>query len=507
MPICPDDRNIVANALQRLAQPKQIVSADGRIARSDGSTADIELAATPFIIQGRQDTLLVVRDVSERKKTEQKIYHLAHHDPLTGLANRMLLKERLEHAIAHAHRTGKPLAVLFIDLDRFKGINDSAGHSTGDQVLIECAHRLRHCLRDSDTVARTGGDEFLILIEASTDPLHVPAVAQKILASMERPFHVGGKEYAISASIGISTYPTDGSNVEALIKHADIAMYRAKNEGRGGFRYYSAAMAAQSLERYAMEGALRHALERGEMELYFQPKVTLQDGRISGAEALIRWHHPKLGLLLPHRFIPLAEEIGLITELGWWAIAEACRHCRDWQEQHLPPIRIAVNLAYSQFTDDRFCDKVRHFLQAAKLSPSSLALELTETMVMKNAERLMSTLQQLKQLGVHLSVDDFGTGYSSLAFLKRLPVDSVKIDRSFIKDLPGDSEDVAITRAILALLHSLKRTAVAEGVETRAQYEFLLENGCEEGQGYYFSAALPHQEFHALLADARCFAV
>lgn len=505
--ICHSDRKFVAEFLQRPAQSEQAASSGGTIARRDGSTVDIELAATPFSTQRSQDTLLVVHDISERKRAEQKIYHLAHHDSLTGLANRMLFKERLEHAIAQAHRTGKPLAILFIDLDHFKIINDTAGHSAGDQVLRECAQRLRECLRDSDTVARTGGDEFLVLMETSSDPLHVPSVAQKLLAAVARPFHVGTKEYAMGASIGISTYPADGVQVETLVKNADIAMYRAKSEGRGRFRYYSSAMAAQSLERYAMEAALRHALERGEMELYFQPKVSLQSGRTCGAEALIRWNHPDHGLLLPHRFISLAEDMGLIAEMGLWAIGETCRHCRSWQEQGLPAIRIAVNLAYSQFTDDGFCGKVHHMLTSAGLGPESLELEITETMVMKNAERLMGILHQLKRLGVHLSVDDFGTGYSSLAYLKRLPVDSVKVDRSFIKDLPGDSEDVAITHAVLALVHSLKRSVVAEGVETREQFAFLLENGCEEGQGFYFSPALPDSEFRRFLADGRIFAL
>lgn len=505
--ICPGDRKSIAATLHSLVRSEQSVSAVGKISQLDGSTVDIELAATPFSDHIRQDTLLVVRDIADRKNAEQKIYHLAHHDPLTGLANRMLFKERLEHAIAQAHRTGKSLAVLFIDLDHFKVVNDTAGHNAGDQVLRECAQRLQSCLRDSDTVARTGGDEFLVLIESASDPLHVPSVAQKLLTAMERPFHAGAKEYAVGASIGISTYPADGLQVETLVKNADIAMYRAKAEGRGRFRYYSAAMAAQSMERYAMEAALRHALERGEMELYFQPKVSLRDGRTSGAEALIRWNHPDHGLLLPYRFIPLAEDMGLIAEIGLWAIGETCRHCRNWQQEGLPAVRIAVNLAYSQFTDDSFCSKVHHLLRDAGLAPDSLELELTETMVMKNAERLMDTLHQLKRIGVHLSVDDFGTGYSSLAYLKRLPVDSVKVDRSFIKDLPGDSEDVAITHAVLALVHSLKRSVVAEGVETREQFKFLLENGCEEGQGFYFSPALPASEFRRFLAADKVFAL
>ncbi len=508
--ICPDARKSVIDTLNQLQQPEQgghHVSVEARIERIDHAVEDIELSATPFTAKGRQEKLLMVRNISERKKAEQQIYYLAHHDPLTGLANRMLFKQRLEHAISQSHRTSRPLAVLFIDLDRFKGINDTAGHDAGDQVLQACAQRLRGCLRDSDTVARAGGDEFLILIESASDPLHVPSVAQKILDTLSRPFNASGKEFTIGASIGISTYPTDGSEVETLIQHADIAMYLAKTEGRGDYRFYSPSMAAHSLERYAMETALRHALERGEMELHFQPKISLKTGRICGAEALIRWNHPENGLLLPYRFISLAEDMGLIAEFGLWAIREVCIHCQNWKRLGLQETRIAVNLAYSQFSDKHFFIKVVRLLRTYGVRPDQLELEITETMVMEHAESLMSTLQQLKQHGVHLSVDDFGTGYSSLAYLKRLPVDSVKVDRSFIRDLPGDIEDVAITHAVLALVHSLNRSVVAEGVETREQLDFLIENGCDEGQGFYFSHPLPDQEFQRFLADERCFAM
>jgi len=505
--VCAADRTTVAETLQKLERNEQAVSTEGRLKRADGSLAEFELTAALFGVRSKQDTLLVVRDISERKRVEQQIYHLAHHDPLTSLANRLLFKERLEHAITHSRRTGKPLAVLFIDLDRFKQVNDTAGHGAGDKVLLECAQRLRQCLRDSDTVARSGGDEFMILIEAPSGPLHVPSVAQKILTAIAQPFYIDNKEFSIGASLGISTYPTDGSQVDTLIRNADIAMYRAKSEGRGCFRFYSAAMAAQSMQRYLMEGALRHALERHEMELHFQPKVNLRSGRLSGAEALIRWNHPQFGLLMPQQFISIAEDMGLIDEIGLWAIRETCRHCQHWRSQGLTPVRIAVNLTYSQFTDDGFCSKVSHMLREAGLPASILELEITETMVMENAERLMSVLQQLRRLGVHLSVDDFGTGYSSLAYLKRLPVDSVKVDRSFIKDLPDDSEDVAITHAVLALVHSLKRTVVAEGVETREQLQFLIQNGCEEGQGFYFSRPLPAQKFSQFLASETVFAL
>jgi diguanylate cyclase (GGDEF)-like protein/PAS domain S-box-containing protein len=500
-----DSRRDVAEALRRLSRSEDIVSAEAKISRLDGVVIDIELTATPFSIKNAQHTLLVARNISERKKAEQQIHHLAHHDTLTGLANRTLFEQSLAHAISQSHRSGRPLAVLFIDLDRFKSVNDTSGHGAGDRVLRECAQRMRECLRDSDVIARAGGDEFLILIEAISDPLHVPAIARKLIAVLGQPFHAAGKEFAIGASVGISTCPADGEDVETLIKHADIAMYRAKTEGAAHYRYYSPSMTRRSLERYALEAALRHALERGEMELYFQPKISLLTGRISGAEALIRWNHPQEGLLLPYRFVSIAEDIGLIAEMGLWAIAEVCRCSRDWQQQGLPEVRIAVNLAYSQFSDTAFYSKLNRLLEEFGVSPGILELEMTETMAMENAERLMSTLQQLKQLGIRLSVDDFGTGYSSLAYLKRLPVDSVKVDRSFIKDLPHDNEDVAITHAVLALVHSLKRSVVAEGVETKEQLRFLVANQCDEVQGFYFSPALPEQEFRRFLAEERSF--
>lgn len=497
--LAPGSRVPVVEALRQLMSSRQPASVEGKVARLDNTVIDIELAAAHFSVKGAKDILVVARDISERKKSEQQIHHLAHHDVLTGLGNRLLFKERLEHAIFKSHRIGKAFAVLFVDLDRFKSINDTAGHEAGDHVLRECAQRLRACLRESDTIARAGGDEFLILIDSFTEPLNVPAVVEKILRAVRQPFHVDEKEYEIDASIGVSVCPDDGDSVETLIRHADTAMYRAKKEGDSHYRYYLPSMTQQSIDRYAIESALRHALERGEMELYFQPKFSLNNRAVCGAEALVRWHHPVEGLLLPDRFVPVAEDMGLIADIGLWAIREVCRHTRDWQQQGMRGVRIAVNLAYSQFADKAFFSKTERLLQDFGVDPGMLELELTETMVMQHAEHLMSTLHQLKRLGIHLSIDDFGTGYSSLAYLKRLPVDSVKVDRSFIKDLPGDNEDAAITHAVLALVHSLNRSVIAEGVETRAQLDFLIDNGCDEVQGYYFSPALPEKEFREFI--------
>ncbi|HEY8101021.1 MAG TPA: EAL domain-containing protein [Burkholderiaceae bacterium] len=503
--ISHNSKVLVADTLQQVEQIENVISFEGKIVQLDGAAIDVELSGISCNIKDKRGILLVARDISERKKAAQKIQHLAHFDALTDLANRLLFKERLQHAIAHSNRTRMPLFVLFVDLNRFKYINDTCGHNAGDQVLRECARRLRDCMRDSDTIARSGGDEFLILIESYAGLRDISAVAQKILAAMEKPFHVDRKEFEIGASIGISTGPDDGTDVETLIKHADIAMYRAKMERKSHFCFYSPSMTRQSLERYAMESTLRHALERGEMELYYQPKICLRTGRMSGAEALIRWHHPEYGLLLPNHFIYLAEEIGVIADMGLWAIREVCTRCRMWRQHGLPEIRIAINLAYPQFSNERLFGNIKQLLDEADLPPSVLELEITETMVMENAEKLMHSLQQLKQYGVHLSIDDFGTGYSSLAYLKRLPVDSVKVDRSFIKDLPADAEDAAITRAVLALVHSLKKLVVAEGVETKEQLTFLIENGCDEGQGFYFSNALQETEFRQFLAEEKQF--
>jgi diguanylate cyclase (GGDEF)-like protein/PAS domain S-box-containing protein len=507
-----EQRDMVINAVMNAfnetgSEEKAEIATGGKMVRLDGSKIDIELAAVPFRMRGKHDVLLVARDISERKKAEQKIQYLAYHDTLTDLGNRLLFKERLEHTISLAERTRKKLAILFIDLNRFKRINDTSGYFIGDQILKECAQRLVTCLRESDTVARSGGDEFLVLVESASHSLDIPYVARKILSALRLPFNAGGKSFVIDASIGISTFPSDGTDAETLLKHADTAMYRAKMQGQGKFCFYSESMTRQSLESFTLESGLQLALERKELELYFQPKVDLRTGFMSGAEALLRWNHPEHGLLLPGQFVPLAEETGLISEIGAWTIRRVCEYSCRWQEMGLGRIRIAVNLSLAQFHDHAFTDKLEALLHEFGLPPSILELELTESMLMENAEQLMGVLQKLKALGIHLSVDDFGTGYSSLAYLKRLPVDTVKVDRAFIKDLPTDIDDVAITHAVLALVHSLKRSVVAEGVETIDQLEFLVKNGCDEGQGYYFSPALPESEFRTFVKEARCFLV
>jgi diguanylate cyclase (GGDEF)-like protein/PAS domain S-box-containing protein len=437
-----------------------------------------------------------------RRQAEERVHHLAHYDELTALPNRSMFNQRLSHALIQARRNDKPLAILFIDLDRFKNINDTLGHEAGDRVLKEVAQRLQGCLREGDTVGRLGGDEFVVLIEELPGPMHVAAVAQKILAAVVKPFIVGAQEFNITASIGISTYPDDSEDMQGLLKSADISMYRAKEQGKNNYQFYSAPMNVHTVERLALESGLRRALERDEFLLHYQPRVDIGSGRITGMEALLRWQQRAQELTPPAQFIALAEETGLIVPIGEWVVKTACARNQSWREQGLPPLRVAVNLSARQFAYANLLQDVARALADTGLDPAALEFEITESMVMHDPEQAVKLLVRLKDLGIHLSIDDFGTGYSSLSYLKRLPLDSVKIDRSFIRDIPGDADDAAITRAIIAMAHSLRLKVVAEGVETEAQLGFLREHGCDEMQGYYFSKPLPEDEFLRLLQNS-----
>lgn len=437
-----------------------------------------------------------------RRKAEERVHHLAHYDELTGLPNRSMFTQRLAHALVQARRNEQPLAVLFIDLDRFKNINDTLGHEAGDGVLREVAQRLQGCLREGDTVGRLGGDEFVVLIEELPEPVHVAAVAQKILAAAVRPFFVGAQEFNITASIGISTYPDDSADMPGLLKNADIAMYRAKEQGKNNYQFYSALMNIHTVERLVLESGLRRALERDEFLLYYQPKVDIASGRITGMEALLRWQQPGQELTLPGQFITLAEETGLIVPIGEWVLKTACVRNQSWRGLGLPPLRVAVNLSARQFAHENLLQDVARALAESGLDPAALEFEITESMVMHDPERAVKLLGRLKEIGIRLSIDDFGTGYSSLSYLKRFPLDSVKIDRSFVRDIPGDADDAAITRAIIAMAHSLRLKVIAEGVETAEQLAFLRELGCDEMQGYHFSAPLPEGEFMRLLQNS-----
>jgi len=429
-----------------------------------------------------------------RRRAEDKFKHLATHDALSGLPNRLLFGERVSEAIARSERAKRGLAVLLIDLDRFKNVNDTLGHGAGDAVLKSCAERLGRCLRDTDLVARSSGDEFAVLVEPCAQPAAAIAVARKILAAVERPLIIQGHEIVLTGSVGISIYHEDGRDVETLLKHADIAMFRAKENGRNNYQFYAAQMNPHSLQRLSLESALRRALERNEFALHYQPKFDLKSGSITGVEALLRWKHAELGNVSPAQFIPIAEETGLIEPIGAWVLKEACAQAASWHQQGLRGVRVAVNLSARQFRNQKLGRDIRKCLVESGLDPKLLELELTESLVMQDPEQAAAMLNELKSLGLSLSIDDFGTGYSSLAYLKRFPIDSVKVDRSFVKDIPDDAEDLAIVEAVIALAHSLGLSVVAEGVETEEQHAHLKRLGCNEMQGYFKSKPLPADE-------------
>jgi diguanylate cyclase (GGDEF)-like protein/PAS domain S-box-containing protein len=442
-------------------------------------------------------------DITERKRYEKRLEHQSTHDDLTGLANRALLHDRLSQSLHYAHRSGRLVAVLLADLDRFKIINDSLGHDFGDQLLCAVAQRLLENVREADTVARLGGDEFVILLAEVAEVEDVGLIARKILDNLSRPYQIGNREIIITASLGISLYPNDSDNGALLIRNADIAMYRAKRDDRSNFCFYTAEMNKHIQETLDLEGELRHALERQEFSLHYQPKVDLSSGCVIGCEALVRWRHPQRGLVSPADFIPLAEETGLIVPLGAWVMKEACQQARDWQAMGLPSIGVAVNLSSRQFRKGDLPQVVREILQETGLEPRLLELELTESIVMDNPAKAEQTMRILKEMGVKLSLDDFGTGYSSLNYLRRFPVDSLKIDRSFIRDVATDPSGASVVTSIIDIAHNLGLTAVSEGVETREQLAFLVDRSCDMFQGYLFSKPLPAEDFAALLREGR----
>jgi diguanylate cyclase (GGDEF)-like protein len=423
-----------------------------------------------------------------RKAAELNLRFVASHDPLTGLFNRNIFNERLQQALAQAARFERSLSLLFIDLDGFKLINDTHGHDAGDALLAELAARLRATLREGDVIGRMGGDEFVVLIEEFAEVSQVAEVAKKLLETVTRPFVLHGQNCQVTASLGISIYPDDGKDAETLIKNADTAMYRVKQQGKNSFRFFSPQMNVHLMERLSLESSLRRAIERGELLLLYQPRVGVRDGQVTAVEALMRWQHPTQGMIGPNEFVPVAEDAGLIAAIGEWAMHSACRQARIWRDQGLPLLRVAVKLSPKQFQLESLIQVVREALHHTALDPARLELEITEEMIIRNPERAVRLLGQLKEIGVRVVVDGFGTGYSSLSFLRRLPIDSVKIDRSLIVDLPLNNDAAALTRGVVAMAHSLGLTVIAEGVETREQWEFLHQQGCEEMQGNYFSA-------------------
>jgi diguanylate cyclase (GGDEF)-like protein/PAS domain S-box-containing protein len=500
----PEDREWAVTVCKDAVQEKKdqtleyrMVAADGRIVWLQDFIKVIAENDQPVKLRG------VMVDITEQKQAEERLHYLAHHDSLTDLPNRLLLLDRLSQALSRVRWHKRLVAVLFLDLDHFKRINDTLGHDVGDLLLKAVAQRLGSCIREGDTVARMGGDEFTVILTDVAQSEDVPKVAQKIIDAISQHFILAGHELFMTTSIGISLFPNDGENAQTLLKNADAAMYRAKEQGRNHYQHYSPAMNVRTLERLALESSLRHALERKELLLYYQPRVDLNTGQIICMEALLRWQYPDLGIIPPNQFIPLAEETGLIIPIGEWVLRTACQQNKLWQKMGLRPIRVAVNLSPRQFEERNIVETVSKVLRDTHLDPNYLELELTESLIMKNAESSCARLSQLNAMGIEVSIDDFGTGYSSLSYLRRFPIHALKIDQSFVRDITTDPDDSVIVTAMIILAHSLKLKVIAEGVETKEQLDFLRSLKCHEMQGYVFSRPLPEEEVTKLLVERK----
>ena len=445
--------------------------------------------------------IALVRDITERKAAEQQIEYQAYHDALTGLANRRLFQEHLSLALALAQRRENIVAVLFLDLDHFKVINDSLGHSIGDALLQHVAGRLKNAVREGDTVARVGGDEFTIVLQELKNAQEAAIVAQKVLRTIAAPMDISGHRLYITTSIGITLFPNDGEDAETLLKNADAAMYRAKSEGRNNYQMSTRELSRSTHERMTVESGLHLALEAGEFALMYQPQIEVETMDVVGMEALLRWRHPERGVILPDEFIRVAEERGLILPIGDWVLRQACLDVRRFHERGMPHFRVAVNLSARQFRDPSLASSVESALRDSGIPPQTLELEITESMAMENVKLTIATLERFRGIGVAIAIDDFGTGHSSLSYLKRFPIDALKIDRSFVADLPDKFEDAAIVSSVIQLANGLGMRVVAEGVETSEQLEFLREAGCREVQGFYFSYPAVIEELLSLVAE------
>ncbi len=501
----PDDmERVYENNIRLLAAARDhdIIETEYRMRHANGEWRWLYGRETVFTRNSDgtpRQILGTAQDITDRKQAEDKINYLAYHDALTDLPNRTLFEDRLRHALTLAQNSEQMLAVLSIDIDRFKAINDTLGHTVGDQLLCGVAGRLSSCVRESDTVARVGGNEFAILLTQIKRANDSVKIAQNIHEALKPPFNFEGQELYATTSIGISLFPLDGEEIQTIVKNAGAALYRAKEQGGSNYQFYKADMNAEALKRLEMENDLRRMLERGECVVHYQPQVNVNSGQIVGMEALVRWQHSELGLISPAEFIPLAEETGLIVPIGEWVMRTACEQVKRWQELGLTPLRVSVNLSARQFQQPGLVEVVARALAETGLGPSYLELELTESSVMKNPEQAIVVLKALKAMEVRISIDDFGTGYSSLSYLKRFPLDVLKIDRTFVCDTTSDQNDAAIVRAIITLAHSLSRKVIAEGVETEEQLSFLRSLRCDEMQGYLFSKPLPAESFEQLL--------
>ncbi|MBL0717478.1 MAG: EAL domain-containing protein [Desulfosarcina sp.] len=510
----PEDRKFVTDKVDKALYKNEPYNTDHRVLWPDETVRTVHVEAEVIFDEGGKPISMhgITQDITDRKKSEERIKFLAYYDTLTGLPNREMFKEYAAHALAGAQRDGTKVALLYLDIDQFKRVNDTLGHTAGDELLKLFAKQLRGNIRGSDFLAkpqtegcllsslsRLGGDEFTILLTGLKEVENAAAAAKRILENLSVPVKIYGKEFIITGSMGISLYPIDGEDIDTLLKNADIAMYHAKDTGRNKFQFYSEEMNVSTLKRLTMEIELKKALERDEFVLYYQPQVESRTGMIVGLEALVRWEHPENGMVPPLDFIPIAEETGFIIPLGEWVLQTACEQMQAWQQAGLTSLRMAVNLSGRQFKQDDLINSVQNIINAASLDPQYLELELTESVLMHDVEENISTLRKLKESGLKLSVDDFGTGYSSMSYLKRFPLDTLKIDRCFVKDIMTDSNDAAITKAIIALAKSLNLTIIAEGVETEDQFRFLRDHGCDQIQGYLISKPLPAEEIITLL--------
>jgi len=486
-------------------RPYGVLELELTLRHRDGHHCTVQFTITNLLDNPSVGGLVLnTRDISERRQLEDQLVHQAFHDSLTSLANRALFKDRVDHALQRTKRQTPSVAVLFLDLDGFKEVNDSLGHAAGDRLLIQVAERLHSCVRPSDTVARFGGDEFAVLIEDASDDLDVVQVAERVLDGLRQPFEVNGRELHVRGSMGIARMDSDVDGADQLLRNADLAMYRAKAAGRGGFERYDPEMHTELVQRVQLESDLRRALEAGELFLQYQPTFDLGSGQIVGAEALARWNHPVRGLVPPTEFIPLAEASGLIRPLGSWVLREACRQAAEWQRSSPPrekPLTLNINLSGRQLQFPEVVDDVAQALEESGLPPSSLVLEMTESVLMDDNEDVLTILQRIKALGARLAIDDFGTGYSSLSYLHRFPVDMLKIDRSFVERLSHASDNAELARTIVRLGQSLQLVTVAEGVEDSAQFLALRRMGCDVGQGFYFGRPMESEEISRLLGD------
>jgi diguanylate cyclase (GGDEF)-like protein/PAS domain S-box-containing protein len=495
----------IAQILQRVRSGEDVVRYETIRLRKDASLVEVAVAVSPIRDENGEiaGVSSIARDISDQKRAQELIVFQTFHDSLTGLPNRSLLMERLNLCLSNSRRTGKRLALLFLDLDLFKAINDGFGHQAGDTVFQEIGQRLIQCVRDDDTVARIGGDEFAVLLPEISKADDAVVVAKKLLEAVSQPLAIGGRRADVTTSIGVSVYPDDGADAEALLRSADHAMARAKERGRNNFQLSIPELTDEAVQRLTLQAGLRQAIEKDELVLHYQPVLSLTTGRIVSMEALVRWQHPDKGLVMPGAFIDVAEKAGMMVSLGDWVLSRAARQARRWHDAGFTDLRIATNLSPSQFHERNLVANLQRTLAETGLRPEALEIEITEGVAMEDAEVTVANLLALRDLNVGVSIDDFGTGYSSLSYLKRFPVTTLKIDRSFVTDVVTNSADAGIVRAVVAMAHGLKLNVIAEGVETKEQFAYLRESGCDALQGYWFSRPLAVDKVDVLLAEER----